>query len=210
MAKYLYDLEQGSEEWLKARAGIPTASNFSKILTNGLKSSKSKRDYMLSVVFEKIAKAKDSADNYKSSLMQRGNDLEEEAKISYGITNDVLVKDVGIVLRDDGEVGASPDGLVGDDGIIEIKCVLGSTLLSELETSTFSKYLLQIQGNLWITERKWCDLIIYHPQVKLFTVRIFRDEEKIKAIESHVNRFIVDCEKMFKKYSYLMIDDCKL
>jgi hypothetical protein len=192
--------EQGSEEWLESRLGRPTASNFSKLITPTGKPSSSADAYINELVAQKITG--EIPEFYKNAAMERGNELEPAAKALYEFTYDVEVVEVGLCLHDTLECGASPDGLVGDDGGIEIKCPLPHTHVGYLKDGKVpTKYVPQIQGCLWITDREWWDFMSYHPSMEDLIVRVYRDEAYIKKLADVVSRTVETIETESKKWS---------
>lgn len=192
--------EQGSEEWLESRLGRPTASNFSKLITPTGKPSSSADAYINELVAQRITG--EIPEFYKSAAMDRGNELEPAAKALYEFTRDVEVVEVGLCLHDTLECGASPDGLVGDDGGIEIKAPLPHTHVGYLKDGKVpTKYIPQIQGCLWITEREWWDFMSYHPSMEDLIVRVYRDEAYIKKLADVVSRTVETIETEAKKWS---------
>ena len=120
------EFEQGTDEWMAERTGIPTASNFSKIFTTQLKPSSTSKTYMNTLLAEWMTGEKEQIK--QSEWMERGIELEAEARAAYKFVNDAEVMEVGLCFKDDKMLaGASPDGLVGPDGILEIKCPKSST-----------------------------------------------------------------------------------
>lgn len=192
----LIQCEQGSEAWFKARAGVITASNFAdaiSTLKNGSPSQASK-DYAYRVAVERIY-GETTEDTFVTWEMRRGTELEPYARIAYEARTGNLAQESGVVLTDDGLFGYSTDGLVDDDGLIEIKCPNSARKLVEMwETGDLSEYEHQIQGGMWITGRKWCDFIMYAPQLEpvgkhLYIKRIERDDNFIEAMESRLREF---------------------
>lgn len=192
----LIQCEQGSEAWFKARAGVITASKFAdaiSTLKNGSPSQASK-DYAYKVAVERIY-GETTEDTFVTWEMRRGTELEPYARISYEAKTGNLAQESGIVLTDDHVFGYSTDGFVDDDGLIEIKCPNSARKLVEMwETGDLSEYEHQIQGGMWITGRKWCDFIMYAPQLEpvgkhLYIKRIERDDNFIEAMESKLWEF---------------------
>lgn len=189
----LIQCEQGTPEWFAARAGVITASKFSdaiSTLKNGTPSQASK-DYAYKVAVERIC-GETTEDTYQTFEMRRGAELEPLARMAYEVKTGNLAQESGIVLTDDRIFGYSTDGLVDDDGLIEIKCPNSARKLVEMwETGDLSEYEHQIQGGMWITGRKWCDFIMYAPQLEpvgkhLYIKRIERDDDFIEAMESQL------------------------
>jgi len=179
----ILDCEQGSEKWLQLRRGVATASNFSKIVTTKGKISEQLRDYAFQLVSETITDLQD--ESYKSADMQRGNDLEPDARNAYQQHTLSLVKEVGFMKND--FYGYSPDGLVGDDGLVEFKCPNQKTHTKYLYNNKLpTEYVAQVQGGLYVSGRKWCDFVSFHPNFiadkKLFLIRVYRDDEFIECL----------------------------
>jgi hypothetical protein len=191
---------QGSEEWFETRLGRPTASNFGKLITPTGKPSASAQGYIDELIAQSITGVVE--DFFKSEAMQRGNEFEPMAKAFYEFTYDVEVKEVGLCLHDDYECGASPDGLVGDDGGLELKCPLAHTHISYLRNGCIpAKYIPQVQGCLWITGREWWDFMSYHPAMDDLIVRVYRDEAYIKKLADQVIKAVETIETESKKWS---------
>lgn len=189
----LETFKQGGSAWHKARLGIPTASAFDKILTPGTrKPSTQAPGYMRTLLAEWLTG--EPSDAGVSGFMDRGTQLEPLARRWYSFERDVEVEEVGIVLRDDRMVGASPDGLVGEDGTLEIKCPAAATHVGYLlDPHGLSGYFSQVQGALWLTERAWTDVLSFHPNahsVPPVVVRVERDEEFIAALDAEVSAFV--------------------
>lgn len=196
----ILQLEQGGDEWHLARLGKPTASRFSEIITpvDG-KKSKSYKKYIDELLGEKLAGEKDPF--FKSGWMERGNELEAQARDTYSFLRDVEVTTTGIIFNDDLTIGASPDGLIGDNGGIEIKCVKSSTMIEYMTEDILPlTYKPQVMGNLWISEREYWDFIAYHPTMTMFIHRVYRDEEFIKKMATYLNEFL---DEFNNKYEIL-------
>lgn len=194
------NLEQGSPEWLQSRLGKPTASNFGKLITPTGKPSTSAEGYINELIAQRITG--ELPEFYTNEAMARGNELEPSAKALYEFTTGFDVVEVGLCLHDEFECGASPDGLVGDEGAIEIKCPLPHTHVSYLRAGDVpGKYIPQIQGCLWITGREWLDFMSYHPAMEDLIVRVYRDEAYIKKLADAVIRAVAQIEIETKKWS---------
>lgn len=181
----IIDCIQGSEEWKQARLGKITASNFDRIITpKTMKPSSSMAGYAYELLAEEILGR--PLDDASSSFMERGHDLEVEARDWYGWDQDVNVERVGFVMRDDAIVGCSPDGLVGTDGGIEIKCPSAAVHMSYLLGEAEVKYFCQIQGTLWVMGRQWWDFVSYCPGFPEVRKRFVRDEEFIGKLSACV------------------------
>lgn len=190
MARYNYKIAQRSPEWLAARLGRFTASDFHTFLGD----SKTKTDMLWEKVAERVFQDSDES-NFTTFAMERGTILEPEARRTYTIATGDKVKEVGIVYPDEDDeyadwIASSPDGLVGKDGMIEIKCPLAKNFL-QWTTPTENgrdvsyikpEYKTQVQFNLMVTGRDWCDFCLYHPRAGIAIMRIMRDEEYITRI----------------------------
>lgn len=191
--------EQRSPEWYEARLGIPTASDFDKIFMANGATSKQAEKYMYKLAGEKVSgKAEDT---YQNSAMIRGIEMEAEARDMYGLIYDVQVEQVGFCLSDCGRFGCSPDGLVSEDGGLEIKCPIASTHVMYLINKQYllSDYLQQVNGSLLVTGRKWWDLMSYYPGLKPVIIRVERDEAYLSKIGGVVDAFCVELENVIRK-----------
>lgn len=196
----LIECEQGSEEWLKARLGVPSASNFSKLITMKGTLSTQAKAYVDALVAETITG--ESTYVKVTDAMQRGTELEPYARERYFYETGNSVEEVGFCLHDDYQAGASPDGLIGEDGGLEIKCPLGGTMVSYLRVGRLpSKYWQQVQGCLHITGRKWWDFMAYHPDMKPLIVRVERDEAFIAALDALLIDVVKEIESLIKQCS---------
>ena len=194
------NFEQGSSEWLQSRLGKPTASNFGKLITPTGKPSTSAEGYINELIAQRITG--ELPEFYTNAAMERGNELEPAAKALYEFINGVEVVQVGLCLHDTLDCGASPDGLIGVDGGIEIKCPLPNTHIAYLREGVVpGKYIPQIQGCLWITGREWWDFMSYHPAMEDLIVRVERDNEYIKKLADQVERAVDIIKTESKKWS---------
>jgi hypothetical protein len=178
--------EQGTQEWLDARLGRPSASQFSKLVTTAGKPSASADDYISEMIAERITGEREPI--YVNEWMQRGTELEPRARETYEFMYDVDVQEVGFILDDSGEFGCSPDGLIGEDGGVEFKCPAPKNHIAwSRKGKCPSKHYAQVQGCLYITGRKWWDFMSYHPDMKPFVVRVERDEEFIAKLAEQIS-----------------------
>ena len=185
----IIDCEQGTDEWLAARLGIPSASMYGKIITTQGKWSTQADSYINQLVAEVLTGERTPV--YQNEHMTRGTELEPEARRMYEFISDNKVDEVGFCMHDTLEAGASPDGLIGDDGGLEIKCPAASTHVEYLRGDTLpSKYKQQVMGCLWITGREWWDFMSYYPNMKPLIVRVERDEEYIAELEKCVTKTV--------------------
>jgi hypothetical protein len=181
------DVEQGSAAWIQVRIGIPTASQFDRILTNSGKPSASVAGYRNELLAEWLLG--DSLSEDVSLFMERGTAQEADARKYYEFQRDVTVQQVGFCLRDDRRAGCSPDGLVGTGGGMEIKVPSPKVHMGYLLDGAGAEYKAQVQGNLLITEREWWDFLSYHGRLPCAIVRIVRDEPYIKLLNGALNSF---------------------
>lgn len=185
----ILDCEQYSDEWWKARFGIPTSSQFSAVIAknrSGTGPGVTRQTYMRKLAGEIMTGA--PMDNYKNAQMERGHEMEDEARKFYALMTDLDPESVGFIRNS--HAGCSPDSLIGKDGVLEIKTKAPHLLIEWIEKDQFPpEHKAQCQGQLWVAERKWIDLAAYWPGMPLFTVRAHRDEEYIKMLEQEVARF---------------------
>lgn len=189
----IVDVVQGTPEWNSARTGIPTASSFDKIITTKGEASKQAQKYMYQLAAERITGVKE--DTYQNGPMARGVEMEAEARAMYELLTGNEVKIVGVCFPDEKKLyGCSPDGLVGDDGAVEIKCPTSAVHVSYLlEGGLPSEYFQQVQGQLFVTGRKYVDFFSFYPGLKPHMVRVERDEKFIKSLTIELEVF---CKKL--------------
>jgi hypothetical protein len=173
----IHNFEQGTKEWYAARLGIPTASEFSKIITPGGVASKSADDYANKLIAEIMSG--ESAETFDGNKWtQRGKELEPDAILYYEQLRNVTVQKVGFVTDDARTMGCSPDALVGDDGMLEIKILSPQNHVAQmLKPSVDREHYPQIMGQLFVAKRKWVDIMAYHPQMQAVIVRVERDDK---------------------------------
>jgi len=181
--------EQGSPEWLASRLGRPSASNFGRLVTGSGKPSSSAESYINEMIAERLTGR--SKPFYTNEHMERGNALEPEAREAYEFITDFEVVETGFILHDSEEFGCSPDGLVAEQGGLEIKCPSDSVHVSYLRAGKVpSKYYQQVQGCLWVTGREWWDFMSYHPEMPHLLVRAHRNEKYIEAMAEQVEKAV--------------------
>lgn len=180
---------QGSAEWYAARCGIPTSSCFDKIITPGGAPSKTADDYADQLVAEIITGV--PADTFKGNKWtDRGIELEMEAGRYYEFQRGVKMEEVGFVTDDDYTVGASPDRLVDDIGLLEIKCPAPKNHVKYmLEQNVDKDHKPQLQGQLFVTGRQWVDIISYNPEMRPVVIRARRDAVYIAALQELLQGF---------------------
>lgn len=188
------DLVQGTDEWLQIKLGKLTASHAQAIASNG--------KGLDTLCFKKVDElvSGEIEHGYKNADMERGNELEAVARFEYEMQTDNIVEKVGFIELDK-YTGCSPDGLVGEDGGIEIKCP-NIRIFYEYQQSgkVDTGYMWQIQMNLYVSDRKWWDYVVYNPNFKesLIVKRIERDEEKIEKIKIGLEAGIKKIEEIME------------
>jgi putative phage-type endonuclease len=198
-------VEQRTEDWLNARAGHVTASGVKNVRAK-IKSGEAagRKNYRMKLVMERIAQAPIN-EGYTSAEMQRGIDLEPIARAHYEAFRGVLVTEVGFVLHPTIKgFGASPDGLVGEDGLVEIKCPNISTHIGYwMQDEPPSEYIDQMLAQLACTGRKWCDFVSYDDRVaedlRLVVIRFEPKKEEIEQLEKEVIEFLLEVEAEVEK-----------
>lgn len=190
-----FDFEQGTPEWLEARRGCITGSRFSEArdrLKTGKPSSKALL-YAMNVARERCGGK--APDTFVNAAMRFGSEQESFARSAYESATGNFVEPVGFFKTDDGLFGLSPDGLIDDDGVLEIKTMVSSdTLFTAVAEGDISAYLDQCNGYLWLLGRKWVDLVLWAPDMEAIGLqmvikRIERDEEAIEKLEADLMAF---------------------
>jgi len=191
------DIIQGSDEWKAIRLGKVTASRVADVVARTKSGyGASRANYMAQLIAERLTGV--PAETYTNAAMQHGTDTEPEARSAYEFYQGVTVEEVAFVPHPAiAEAGCSPDGLVGADGQVEIKCPQTATHLETLLGQAVpGKYDTQVQFQMACTGRKWCDWVSYDPRMpehmRLFVRRIERDEARIIELESEVAAFLVE------------------
>lgn len=195
----ILNVEQGSDEWLKARLGVITASEFSKIITASGSKSASANEYMGKLIAEHVTG--EQQDTYCSDDMVRGNELEPKARMFFEAIKGVKVDEVGMVYKDSTKnIACSPDGLLyrSTNGFdfdcenkgLEIKCPklanhIGYVISDQMPT----KYIAQVQGSMWVTGTDAWWFMSYHPDYKPFIILVERDDVYIKKMERIILSF---------------------
>lgn len=171
----IYNVDQGSDEWSSLRAGKPTAFNFKMLVTSKGEASKQMPTLAATLAGEMFAgKPLDQWGGNKWT--ERGTELEDDARMKYAVIKNVVPDIVGFITDDDEKYGCSPDSLVGDDGMVEIKCLkaenhIKAIMYYDKNQRIPTDYVQQVQGQMMIAERQWCDLVFYHPDLPILIVR---------------------------------------
>lgn len=185
--------EQKSSAWFEERIGLPTASNFKLIVTTKGKRSASAEKYKYQLASEIIKNQK--TETYCSADMLRGIALESEARELYELIKNVEVQEVGLCWENEFKKwGASPDGLVGDDGLIEIKCCKDEKVLESIDKDKLPDAYSsqQVQGQLMVSGRLWCDVWIYAQGLPSYCKRIMRDDDFITLLKAELILFCAE------------------
>ncbi len=197
-------MNQGSLEWLAARAGRVTASCFHNVMaTVKVGEASKRRDYRWQLVTERLTGQ--PCEGYTNAAMAWGHEQESFAREAYEAETGELVQQTGLILWPDCEwVGCSPDGLIGEDGGIEIKCPYNSVIHVEtLEGGMPSEHRWQVQGAMWVTDRAWWDFVSFDPRMpeklQLYVERIKRDDACIEKLAAGVVRFLGEVDAMHQR-----------
>ncbi|HEX7896008.1 MAG TPA: YqaJ viral recombinase family protein [Terriglobales bacterium] len=188
MALEIYDVPQNSDEWLRARMGLPTASEFKKLLgiRKDAKDKVTRRKYLYQLAGEIITG--EPTERYSNGHMERGHEMEPEARAFYSFMHDAPLTRVGFIRN--GQKGCSPDSLVGNDGMLEIKTALPDILIDALfSDDPPAEHKAQFQGALWVAEREWIDICVYWPKMPSVVRRAYRDEPYIAELSRAVAEF---------------------
>lgn len=206
MGLIIHTAPQGSQEWLDARCGVITGSRF-KDCRDKLKGgapSKKCLSYAMDVARERVGGR--TPDVFANAAMRTGTEQEPFARAAYEAKTGNFVEEAGFITTDDGLFGVSVDGLVDDEGIIEIKTMVSSdTLFTAVVDGDISAYTDQCNGAMWLLGRKWVDLVLWAPDLdpigrQLTIIRIERDDDAIEELEGDLMVF----ERMVTKYENLL------
>jgi len=192
-------MEQGTDAWFNIRIGKVTASRVADVLAKTKTGYSTTRDnYMAQLVCERLTGQK--GESFTNAAMQHGTETEPLARAAYEARYDVLVDEVGFVSHPTIEMaGASPDGLVGDEGLLEIKAPNTATHIETLlSESVPNKYYTQMQFQLACTGRQWCDFLSFDnrlpTELQMFVKRVPRDDMYIKLIEDEIVKFLAELD----------------
>lgn len=185
----VFDCLQGSDEWRTARLGIPTASEFRSVAAKG--EGKMRRTYMMKLIGEIMTG--EPSENFSNGHMERGHEMEPDARNLYAFRVDLEPIQVGFIRN--GRKGASPDSLLGSNGMCEIKTKLPHLQAEVLLADRLPpEHMAQCQGALWVAEREWIDFVSYWPRMPLFVKRVHRDDAYIKILEREVDQFLMELD----------------
>ena len=199
---YHDDLIQGSDEWLQIRCGLLTASEMKHILTPTLKvaNNDKTRAHAYELAFQRITQYVEP--QYVSDAMLRGQEDEIYARVAYA-EHYAPVTETGFITCDRWgfTIGYSPDGIVGDDGLIEAKSRCGKYHVQTVATNEVpDDYVMQIQTALLVTGREWIDFVSYWPKLPLFVKRVHRDEAYIARISVSVEDFNNELDALVERF----------
>lgn len=195
----IFDMPQGSEEWFAARCGIPTASRFHHIMADS-EDRKMRTRYLYDLAGEQITG--EPAKAHVTEAMERGKEMEPEALAYYTRTTFAEMTPVGFGknsgLSEYAVVGASPDQLIDKDGGLEIKTKEPALLIEQIKRgATISlQFKTQCQGNIWVFEREWWDLMFFYRKMPPFQVRLYRDDKFIEKMKDEIERFDYELKKL--------------
>ena len=206
----IHNVEQNTDEWFSVRAGIPTASSFDNIITPKGDESKSHYPYQRILLFELVT-GKPYPEGYKNKAMEQGHEREDFAAQIYSAITKMPVEKVGFITDNNRMMGCSPDRLVGEDGLLEIKCPEGKAFIEYILEDSVNgagdrkmellqrEYYPQLQGQLLVTGRKWVDIISYDPDAKPHIVRVRRDEVYLASLRRCLANFNATFEERKRK-----------
>jgi hypothetical protein len=201
MAIEILTCEQGSDEWKAARLGLATASAFATIQAKGRGGGESttRRKYLLTLAAERMTG--ESIEGYSNDHMERGKEMEAEAREQYAFTVDTDPQLVGFIRDTVKRAGCSPDALVGSDGLVEIKTKLPHLQIDVLLDDRLPpEHVAQVQGALWVSGRKWVDFVSYWPKLPIFIKRVYRDEDYIAKLAIAVQDFNDEMDSIVERF----------
>jgi len=196
------DCEQGTPEWFAARSGMATASEFATVMAKGKTGGPSltRRKYLLTLAGERLTG--ECVEPYTNAHMERGKIMEAEARDLYSFKTDNELSRVGFIVNDSYRAGVSPDSLIGDDGMLEVKTKLPHLQLEALIDNVLpTDHKAQCQGALWVTGRKWLDFVSYWPKLPLLIVRVERDEPYIENLARAVHEFNTELDAVVARFT---------
>lgn len=191
---------QGSPEWFQARCGLATASRFGDILAT-IKSggeAAGRRNYRAQLVCERLTGV--PQETYTNAAMQWGVDTEPFAREAYEARTGYLVEQVAFIRHPELMCGCSPDGLIDQLGAVEFKCPNTATHIDTLLKGMPAEHIPQIQGQMWLTGRRWVDFVSFDPRMpenlQMYVQRVNRDDEFIARLAVEVRRFLAEVDQM--------------
>jgi putative phage-type endonuclease len=197
--------EQKSEAWFTARLGRVTGTGCKDMMAT--KTTASYRNLIADIASEIITNSGEDEESYVNEWMQRGIDLEPEARSKYESLFETTIEQVGFITTDEDHkysewVGVSPDGLTKDNGMIEIKCPKKSTHMYYISNGKLpSEYKWQVMFQLYVTGFEYCDFMSYYPNLKPFIIRVFPDKQIFDEIEKELDLLIIEVKKLIESYN---------
>jgi hypothetical protein len=194
----IIECEQGTDEWHRHRMKIPTASEFATVMAKGRNGapSKTRAKYLRQLAGEIITD--EPMENYTNSYMDRGKAMEPQLRNLYCMLTNTDLRQVGFLRN--GRKGASPDALIGNSGMLEIKSEAPHLLIETIMADKIPpEHYAQLQGGLWVGEREWIDIAIGYKKMPLVIKRTGRDEAYIKMLSDEVDRFIEELDAVVRK-----------
>jgi putative phage-type endonuclease len=204
----ILNIEQQSEAWHEARCGLVTGTRFKSLVAK--ETTDAYKDLLTNIACEIITGR--AEETYSNALMEYGLETEPEARKEYETYFGVEVKTAGFIIPDEEHkyhywIGISPDGLLPEEGMIEIKCPLMRTHFEYIEANKLpAEYRYQVQGQLFVTGFAYCDFMSYVPGMKPFIIRVYPDTELFKEFELRLDKLIGEVKakiEVYKKYDYL-------
>ena len=203
-------MDQRTDDWFTARLGKVTASRVADVVAKTKTGvSASRGNYMAQLIVERLTGK--PVESFSSSAMQWGTDTEPLARAAYELATDTMVEEIGFVEHESIPMcGASPDGLVGDDGLIEIKCPNTATHIETLINNTIdNRYVLQMQWQMACTDRKWCDFVSFDPRMpealQMKIIRINFNEMLVVDLENQVEQFLNEVQEKLEILNNLKV-----
>lgn len=201
--KIIKDVVQGSEAWHSMRLGKVTASRMADVISKGRGKSPSKTSetYMIELITEIITGS--AKPFFENEAMRWGTETEDQARAMYELNSGNEVEEVAFIEHSD-HVGVSPDGLIRDDGLLEIKCPASTTQIKRALSDSYSEeYKAQIQMQLWVSGREWCDFLSFDPRIdcdaSYLLERVYRDENYIAEMEVKTFSFVENMIEQLNK-----------
>jgi len=200
----IYNCEQGTDEWKQLRLGVITASKANDILYPGMR-----KTYKCQLLSEKLTGL---ITPFKTNeYMEWGTEHEDEARVRYEELTGNKVREIGFAKLTP-EIGCSPDGLVEDDGLIEIKCPMSKTFVYQALFGAKKEYVAQMQYQMWVMDKLWCDFCLYDPRVKaksgqIQVTRVYRDEKFINRLEDAAYNLVFEMAADMYSLTYKDIED---
>ena len=190
-----HEYPQGENAWLELHRGIPSAGEFRKIVTDGGARSAQRKGYLQRKAIEILGC--EMRHGYCNGNMQYGTDQEGRARAEYALLTGYDIGQIGFARQ--GRRGGSPDGLIGADGIIEIKTHASPEQFADAVLASSDKHRAQIQGNLLIQGRVWCDLIHRCSGLPIYCMRLYRREDYIRQLDDEINKFNEDLDRLVER-----------